>query len=133
MTQEDKELLLKDLCARLPYSVKLFVQSWDEREMEYIDNVDVLYSVNGDSYIQTVSEDYIFSAEDIKPYLFPLSSMTEEQKQELRMFGSLDAESTMSLGEWAIQLVDFYNKYHLDYRNLIPKGLAIDATGLNIY
>ena len=126
MTQEDKELLLKDLCARLPYGVKVesvFINP-DTKEhkscgIEVFDATSILMIRDG--------------LGEFKPYLFPLSSMTEEQKKELRTFDSLDAESTMSLGEWAIQLVDFYNKYHLDYRDLIPKGLAIDATGLNIY
>ena len=74
MTNEDKELLIRDLCGRIPYSVKISVLDWDEREMEYMDKIDVLYSVNGDEYIQTANSDYNFSPEDIKPYLFPMSS-----------------------------------------------------------
>lgn len=141
MTQEDKELLLNDLCSRLSYNVKLFVLSWDEREMEYIDNVDVLYSINGDGYIQTVNEDYTFSPEDVKPYLFPLSSMTEEQKQEYTYivnYISPDDTDNWKEGEFiyvrqVTQLLHFYLINHLDFRGLIPAGLALDATGLNIY
>ena len=140
MTQEDKELLLiKDLCARLPYGVKISVQSWDEREMEYIDRVDVLYSVNGDEYIKSVNEDYDFSLEDIKPYLFPLSSMTEEQKKEYRKACELDTEilSKHPMDGTPFPALyysqDWLNAHHFDYRGLIEKGLAIDATGLNIY
>lgn len=48
MTQEQKKLLLKDLSCRTPYNVKVLVRSWDEREMEYVDRIDVLYSINGD-------------------------------------------------------------------------------------
>ena len=70
MTKEEKDLLVKDLCARLPYGVKISVQSWDEEEQEFVDKVDVLYSVNGDEYIKSANEDYEFSIEDIKPYLF---------------------------------------------------------------
>ena len=128
MTQEEKELLLKDLCARLPYGVKAKYYGSAE-ECECYDTIEGIYPIDD----EIVIGQYGLSVGEIKPYLFPLSSMTDEQKKELRTFDSLDAESTMSLGEWAIQLVDFYNKYHLDYRDLIPKGLAIDATGKNIY
>jgi hypothetical protein len=153
MTQEEKELLLKDLCSRLPYGVKISVLSWDEREMEYIDRVDVLYSVNGDEYIKSTNEDYDFSLEDIKPYLFPLSSMTDEQCVELRklIYGHLTLDDEFNEGisfktdgdidVWFNEkpinncyfIFDWLNKNHLDYRGLIEKSLAIDATGLNIY
>ena len=139
MTQEQKQLLLQDLCARLPYGVKISVPSWDERELEYIDRVDVLYSVNGDEYIKSVNEDYDFSLEEVKPYLFPLSSMTEEQKKEYnsiiysgielhseRYYDVIDIDEIESLEE-------FYNKNHLDFRGLIRMDMAIDATDLNIY
>ena len=127
MTQEQKELLFKDLCGRLPYGVKISVLSWDEREMEYIDRVDVLYSVNGDEYIKSTNEDYDFSLEDIKPYLFPLSSMTEEQKSILSLCNAFIEPRSIELK------LNFYNEQHIDYRGLIKKGLAIDATNLNIY
>ena len=133
MTQEEKELLLKDLCSRLPYGVKISVLSWDEREMEYIDRVDVLYSVNGDEYIKSTNEDYDFSLEDIKPYLFPLSSMTEEQKQYLKNRFCYDLwKCQIEIGD-ADELIDWLHKNHFDYRNLINKNLAIDCTNLNIY
>jgi hypothetical protein len=65
--------------------------------------------------------------DDIKPYLFPLSSMTEEQKmEEYKLMNSNFYTST-------VELPDFYNKNHLDYRGLIPMGLAEDATNKNIY
>ena len=126
MTQEQKDLLLKDLAARLPYGVKILVQSWDEREMEYTDRVDILYSVNGDEYIKSANEDYDFSIEDIKPYLFPMSSMTEEQEKEWSYTLTSDGHITYDTVDWC-------NKNHFDYRGLIPMGLAIDATNLNIY
>ena len=134
MTQEDKDLLLKDLCARLPYGVKVAFFNEDLTYHSEPKTLTGIECINNLNYSSLEDEDGNTTiVELVKPYLFPLSSMTEEQKKELRTFDSLDAESTMSLGEWAIQLVDFYNKYHLDYRDLIPKGLAIDATGLNIY
>ena len=118
MTQEEKDLLLKDLCARLPYRVK------------------VNNEIQGDFVIYGVCENYIFArtttshvdfwVENIKPYLFPLSSMTEEQQINLTKFvaNGINGENI---------LYDWYNKNHFDYRGLIPMGLAIDATGLNIY
>lgn len=122
MTQEEKDLLLKDLCGRLPYGVMVSILSWDPREMDYYDGVDTLYSINGDGYIKTTNEEYEFNAEEIKPYLFPLSSMTEEQLEEFEKCGLEGYHD-----------YDWYNKHHFDYRGLIPLGLAEDATGKNIY
>ena len=141
MTQQDKELLLKDLCARLPYGVKMLVPSWDEREMEYIDRIDILYSINGDNYVITVNDYYDFCIEDVKPYLFPLSSMTEEQLYN-NPIGFAQMLTIKNDGDWEnitinrrayYKLVDWLNAHHFDYRGLIEKGLAIDATNLNIY
>lgn len=94
--------------------------------MEYTDRVDVLYSVNRDGYIKSANEDYDFSIEDIKPYLFPLSSMTTKQRDSYRFLTSSGHASPTGL-------IEFFHKHHIDYRGLIPKGLANDATGLNIY
>ena len=77
----------------------------------------------------------------IKPYLFPLSSMTEEQKNEYYNLCIEEEREKRELGEWVtkvyyhntIESIDWLNKNHFDYRGLIEKGLAIDATGLNIY
>ena len=134
MTQEDKELLFKDLCARWPYGVK------------------VNNEIQGDFVIYGVCEDYIFArtptshvdfqVEKIKPYLFPLSSMTEEQEKEYDIlrdsvptyyyeFGDVMVDDTKLCDNW--KSIDYLNAHHFDYRGLIEKGLAIDATGLNIY
>ena len=67
----------------------------------------------------------------VKPYLFPTSSMTEEQKEEYKDL--LDNQYSFDANGKIFTLQDFYCKYHLDYRGLIPKDLAIDATGKNIY
>ncbi|MBQ8521916.1 MAG: hypothetical protein IJ456_11230, partial [Bacteroides sp.] len=68
-----------------------------------------------------------------KPYLFPLSSMTEEQKDEIdKFFKSIEGQLVGLMGR-TVYLIDFFNKNHLDYRGLIKEGLAIDATGLGIY
>ena len=130
MTQENKDLLLKDLCSRLPYGVKIKVPSWDEREMEYVDRIDVLYSINGDEYIKSSNEAYDFDLEDIKPYLFPLSSMTNRQLEELQSYMIKDNYGILY---HTLESYDYLYRNNIDVRGLIEKGLAINATNLNIY
>ena len=123
MTQEDKELLLKDLCARLPYGVKVKLgDNPNIFDLEYRIKFAIMY---GDS---DKLED-ILDITNIKPYLFPMSSMTDEQIKE---FNSITQKCSTYTGK-SIRLTDFCNKHHIDWRGLIPKDLAIDATGLNIY
>ena len=126
MTAEDKELLLKDLCARLPYEVIVdySYNAFDGRThgQECILDCDLL-----DTFISPRLDE---EGEYIKPYLFPLSSMTEEQKKEYQYI----TERWMYDSSYSISdSIDWLNKNHFDYRGLIEKGLAIDATGLNIY
>ena len=127
MTQEEKDLLLKDLCARLPYNPLISING-ERYRMEEIRNA--LIGIN--KYKITV-DGYDIEYMNIKPYLFPLSSMTEEHQKEMSSFDPFQTEETKTLGQWAFHLVDFYNKHHFDYRGLIEKGLALDATELNIY
>ena len=126
MTAEDKELLLKDLCARLPYEVIVdySYNAFDGRThgQECILDCDLL-----DTFISPRLDE---EGEYIKPYLFPLSSMTEEQRKEYQYI----TERWMYDSSYSISdSTDWLNENHFDYRGLIPKGLAIDATGLNIY
>lgn len=132
MTQENKELLLKDICSRLPYGVKVQDTYYKSLEPAPI----WLLDLNAQCVRLFADEGYQ-SIEYIKPYLFPLSSMTEEQKEE---FNTRSLELQLKVIDDEIMYekatefeVDFYNKHHLDWRGLIPKGLALDATGLNIY
>jgi hypothetical protein len=138
MTREDKKLLLKDLCTRLPYGVKVYAKYVDaDTEVE---KVGVLSMVDNDTVIAFTCDDtncYNYVAiHEVKPYLFPLSSMTEEQKKEFDQLLELELKAINDeidhVQATAFE-VDFYNKHHFDWRGLIPKGLAIDATGLNIY
>ena len=131
MTQEQKDLLLKDLCARLPYGIKA--------EIKYFDGAWELLAIytNGTTYAtRDVGYPIETFFEDCKPYLLPLSSMTDEQKQELynlveeSAFQILHSEDDNPHPHIAM---DWYNKHHFDYRGLIPMGLAIDATGKNVY
>ena len=133
MTQEDKDLLLKDLCARLPYDVKCYDEAQKEtgifNHFEY-EGFGRIHNGRGVRFI-----------ENIKPYLFPLSSMNEEQKEEYHYivnYISPDDTENWAEGEFVYvnqieQLLHFYHTNHLDYRGLISKDLALDATGKNIY
>ena len=113
MTQEDKELLLKDLCARLPYGVIIQIKDWAVLDAELkIGNINRL-RING---------------VELKPYLFPMSSMTDEQYKEY-----WELEHSGNMERLSIPALDWLNKNHFDYRGLIPMDLAIDATNLNIY
>ena len=138
MTQEQKDLLLKDLCGRLPYGVKAKIKHYD------YDNAWKLLAIytNGTTYAtRDIGYPIETCFEDCKPYLFPLSSMTDKQKQEytyiVNYISSVDTENWKE-GEFIYveqftQLMHFYHINHLDYMGLIPMDLAIDATGLNIY
>lgn len=140
MTQEDKDLLLKDLCARLPYGVKVQDTYYKNLEPAPI----WLLDLNAQSVRKFADEGYQH-IEYIKPYLFPLSSMTEEQQEEFDRIYADDMQVVANnlknrldgkpyetnLGHY--RHIDWLNANHFDYRGLIPKGLAIDVTGLNIY
>ena len=141
MTREDKELLLKDLCARLPYNPLVEYKG---------ESYNVLGIAHGRLVLCKPFMSYTLNecplVEEVKPYLFPLSSMTEEQKEELKNeiskqtdiliermknddcgidCGKYHFHSLLEL-EWLLK-----NKF--DYMGLIPKDLANNATGLNIY
>ena len=143
MTREDKELLIKDLCARLPYRIKASYYGAEE-EREIWDEIE---SVTLDGYVDIGQ--YSLSIEHIKPYLFPLSSMTEAYWGDFYCkfveneiiyndfkkyyFDSGSWDKVLTTIDDCGDVIDWFNKYHFDYRGLIEKGLAIDATGLNIY
>ena len=134
MTQEQKELLLIDLCARLPYGVKAYIKNWSKIDRKYYEGVYTvnsvypsLNSIYGSTEKCGVEVILGYSDYFIRPYLFPLSSMTEEQKKEEYEI------CKYYLNGYETKLIDFYHKNHLDHRGLIPMGLALDATGLGIY
>ena len=142
MTQEQKQILLEDLCARLPYGVKLrYVEDLVIKEESHIitlNNIYLEHILNGDA--------------DIKPYLRPISSMTEEEREELFQIWKLGKENgsesvtkllkeifykainenyilklATSFENW-IDVMAWFNKKHFDYRGLIEKELAVKAT-----
>ena len=161
MTQEEKQLLLKDLCARQPYKVKISVD--DDNlfipTLKYIDRITC-------HFYECAWTEYI---DNIKPYLRPMSSMTEKEKDYIKnvaRFKQSDGihyddgvhyvpiyQETLD-DQWKTDgkfppilddiyrfmleygytiLVDWLNAHHFDFRNLIERGLAIDCTDLNVY
>lgn len=135
MKQEYKELLLKDLCARLPYGVVIE----HEGDLSRLDTIFMCDSISISSTSMDKNLSYNLDLNEIKPYLFPLSSMTEEQRKELqKLYFDYVSDEIFNDTEFVyhydcIHLIDWLNKNHFDYRGLIEKDLAIDATGLNIY
>ena len=134
MNKEQRQLLLQDLCARLPYGVIVDNPSpaggaWDE-------------VINIDTSAKTVTLLYngrVFSIDYVKPYLRPMSSMTEEEYKEYdketdldvkdcadTLMENLKAETRVRVSKW-YHGSDWLNAHHFDYRGLIEKGLAIEA------
>lgn len=125
MKQKDKDLIIKDLCGRLSYGAKMNHIVDNEVSPCTLIGIDrdyvILQGAGGYSYVPV---------EHYKPYLLPLSSMTEEQKKEWQ---SLMTQDSYGILYHTIESYDYLNKNHFDYRGLIEKELAIDATNLNIY
>lgn len=113
MTQEEKQLLHKDLCGRLLYGVIIEITS--DAGM-----VDVSYNMRLDAGLL---DDLLHNEEDFKPYLRPMSSMTEEEKEELYQKTGFKIDDCI-LG---LSAFDWLNAHHFDYRGLIEKGLALEA------
>lgn len=104
MTHNDKQLLLKDLCARLPYGIFVY----DE-----IDNKSI-YTISYHPHI-----------DNCKPYLRPMSNMTEEEENELVEAAVIGGYNNSVFNSFIV--VDWLSAHHFDYRGLIEKGLALEA------
>lgn len=153
MTKEEQILLIEDLCGRLPYEVKARVKYWMPYEHRYDEGIMTVDAVNrnlgevfacSDTGCTTIVLDY--DDNDIVPYLFPMNSMTDEQKKELYE-DVLDLSATITVNgifectktdccvefDRIIKMVEWLNKNHFDYRGLIDKGLALNATYYDIY
>lgn len=136
----EKELLFKDLCARLLHGVKILHNGWDfDRDCEF-STVETLIGID-DRFIHTLwrgekdkhSIQEPSSILDYKPYLRPMSSMTEAEREKVRLFIQVVADE--NYGDWfspsAWQSMTEFDDYccsrHLDHRGLISKGLALEA------
>ena len=148
MTEKDKQLLLRDLSARLPHNVKVLCSYYDDSDDdEPTQNIFVLneidtrdnshpYWIGGEqlqengfsngttSFAMDIDDDVQF----IKPYLRPISSMTYDEKNDMReglewveAFGEMFYDKTPEFYDWL-------NAHHFDYRHLIEKGLALEAS-----
>jgi len=111
MTQQDKDLLLRDLSARLPYGVKININGEEDTLLEL--GVDTGW-INAS-----------YDIDDVRPYLRSLSNMTEEEYEEYYniSYGMNNIGSKYKYYD----LCDWFNKHHFDYRGLIEKGLALEA------
>ena len=124
MSQEDKELLLKDLSARLPYGVKVQHQRED-----YLDEIQTIEHISR-QYGEIETESVLGFVDDFKPYLRPMDDMTEEEYKEsycIYECTHLDDGSEVP----CMAYIDWLNAHHFDYRGLIEKGLAIAVTEEN--
>jgi len=139
MTQEEKELLLKDLCARLPYGVIVKVSKEDNGSIKSYDkSFDAktyqLLLLNGGYLERGIM--YHYPQFSLKPYLRPMSSMTEEEVKELAYKILLQPDlnvvknyKTLDISFTDLdKVMNWLNEHHFDYRGLIEKGLALETT-----
>ena len=124
MNTKDKEILLKDLCARLPYGVKINESTQGDFTVIGLTTERVFTTC------ETEGCHNDFPIECIKPYLRPMSSMTD--------YEAIEWHKTTLGQRWITndnieRCIDWVNAHHFDFRGLIEKGLAIDATGKKIY
>ena len=116
MTQEETQLPLKDICARLPYGVIIEITSWGG-------TVGASYDMRLDAGLLA---DLLHSEDDFKPYLRPMSSMTDEERKEYFLTWEEEPlERRVRIP--SISTNDWLNEHHFDYRGLIPMGLALEA------
>ena len=120
MTQEEKQELIIALCGYLPYKCK--------GKYEIVRTLESETKIERfDGELDSNVLDYDFENENFKPYLRPMSSMTEEEEKEVRILWNEDFVDKKSIYHCYPKTTDFYNKHHFDYRGLIPMGLALEA------
>lgn len=125
MTQEDKQLLFKDICARMPYQVKVM-------RIEHTTSVDTIESV--EILNSEWLKEFFTEGVEFKPYLRSMSSMTDEERKIVNsLIYNKESIWTSPIPVWVIdesdieKYIDLCNSHHLDYRELIPMGLALEA------
>lgn len=140
MTQEEKDLLLKDLCARLPHGVKIQIEGL-ERGIIKDKGIRTLASVlplrNAVEY-DVRGSNFGISIDKVKPYLRPMFYMTEEEKKEYQSlceihFDNIDDVNFIAYYFDTVESFDWLNKNMFDYRGLIPKDLALSTEMFNPY
>lgn len=127
MTQEDKELLLKDLLGRISYSIRLKIGDYSDYTL-----IGVVISDDHPLKVEVTEKDIVYkievSVDNVKPYLRSMSSMTLDEIYEFRKFSSSVKDPDKiweSIPNYAA--IDWLNKKMFDYRGLIEKGLALEA------
>ena len=144
MTQRDKELLLMDLCSRLPYGVKIGTAGGIGKTVDSItvrpDYIEIVikgvYAYCQFIHKDTGEWDNDNDLDRCKPYLRSMSSMTPEEHQDWIKYSKADydcefkPEPTFNL-EGCHLSVDWLNANHFDYRGLIQRGLALEVTPEN--
>ena len=121
MTQEEKQLLLQDLCARLPYGI-IFQSRHNENGVEGEGTFD--FRVDNGFTLGKLK--HTCELDNCKPYLRPMSSMTEEEREEYEMLQTYPGFKTNHTN--LTDMYDWLNAHHFDYRGLIKKGLALEVT-----
>ena len=141
MNREEKYLVIDDISGRIPHGV-VFKTDWGNKTLKGIqyDNANTLLYFGVCNFTNKVIETYV---SEVKPYLFPMASMTEEKRKYISdrwgINENFDFEIDPNWGEYYIEVedaagfIDWLNRNYYDYRGLIPKKLALDATGLDIY
>ena len=136
MTKEDKDLLLIDLLARLPYGVKIRLGDYDYQVCGYNSEKEmpmkIWYYYDSNLILKSYIDVYLT---DYRPYLRQMSSMTEEEVKEFYDVECMDVKVGYIKPTWnwhfTINGIDWLNAHHFDYRGLIEKGLAIEVTKEN--
>ena len=138
MNEQEKQLLLKYLCATLPYGVKYCREYWDHERDQEMCAVGTLESIDKDGYINGTK---VYTVWDIKPYLRPMSSIKEKEAENYFKNSEYESSECYEAGancepvtvkaacsaDEACVNIDWLNAHHFDYRGLIEKGLATEA------
>ena len=119
MTQKEKQILIRDLCARLPYGTYVHHKNFSDAKFKVI-------AVFDDGRLGVTENEIPLtptSINECKPYLRPMSNMTEEERDELASI----QEKNLPYPSVKYSGCDYLNSIHVDYRGLIPMGLALEA------
>ena len=147
MTQEEKDLLFKDLSERLPYGVKCDISNYEDSYYDSHEHIEIHLKeekpikISGIDfnknciYLSNLQIDHVCGYENyggLKPYLRPMSSMTKEEKKEYELLANHCIVTSVEFVHLEAQtLIDWLNCHHFDYRGLIEKGLALEVTDKN--